>query len=63
MVLKIKQKIYYKRCIYEVFRRVITEFRYGEELGVPIRGSEHWIRNTEELFFRDAFSLLPSALL
>jgi hypothetical protein len=39
--------------VYEVFRRVLHEFRHGEELGVPLEGSEHWLRNTEEVFFRD----------
>jgi hypothetical protein len=39
--------------VYEIFRRVLSEFRHGEELGVPIEGSEHWLRNTEEVFFRD----------
>jgi hypothetical protein len=39
--------------IYEIFRRVIYEYRHGERLGVPLAGSQHWLRNTEELFFRD----------
>lgn len=39
--------------IFEIFRKVLYEFRHGEQLGVPLEGSEHWLRNTEELFFRD----------
>lgn len=39
--------------IYEIFRRVLYEYRHGERLGVPLAGSQHWLRNTEELFFRD----------
>ncbi|NJM65720.1 MAG: hypothetical protein HC851_08635 [Acaryochloris sp. RU_4_1] len=39
--------------IYEIFRRVIHEYRHGERLGVPLASSQHWLRNTEELFFRD----------
>lgn len=40
--------------IYDIFRKVIHEYRYGEQLGVPLASSQHWLRNTEELFFRDA---------
>lgn len=40
--------------IYEIFRRVIYEYRHSEKLGVPLASSQHWLRNTEELFFRDA---------
>lgn len=39
--------------LYDIFRAVLRAFRHGEELGVPLEGSEHWLRNTEELFFRD----------
>lgn len=39
--------------IYEIFRQVIYEYRHGEKLGVPLASSQHWLRNTEELFFRD----------
>lgn len=39
--------------VYEVFRRVVREFRLGEQLGVPLEGTEHWLRNTEDLFFRE----------
>jgi hypothetical protein len=40
--------------IYDIFRKVIHEYRHGEQLGVPLASSQHWLRNTEELFFRDA---------
>ena len=40
--------------IYEIFRRVIHEYRHGEKFGVPLESAQHWLRNTEELFFRDA---------
>lgn len=40
--------------IYEIFRRVLHEFLYGEKLGVPLPAAQHWLRNTEELFYRDA---------
>ena len=38
---------------YQIFRRVLQAFRLGEELGVPLLGSEHWLRNAEELFYRE----------
>jgi hypothetical protein len=40
-------------CILDIFRQVIYEYRHGERLGVPLASSQHWLRNTEELFFRD----------
>lgn len=40
--------------IHDIFRKVIHEYRHGERLGVPLASSQHWLRNTEELFFRDA---------
>jgi hypothetical protein len=40
--------------IFEIFRRVLHEFLHGEKLGVPTAGAQHWLRNTEELFYRDA---------
>jgi len=45
--------------IYEIFRRVLYEFLHGEKLGVPMAAAQHWLRNTEELFYRDppAFSI------
>jgi hypothetical protein len=39
--------------IYDIFRRVLYEYRHGERLGVSLESSQHWLRNTEELFFRD----------
>jgi hypothetical protein len=39
--------------IYDIFRRVIYEYRHSERLGVPLASTQHWLRNTEELFFRD----------
>jgi hypothetical protein len=39
--------------IYEIFERVVREMLHGESLGVPVPGSEHWLRNTEELFYKD----------
>lgn len=39
--------------IYEIFRRVLHEFLHGEKLGVPTAATQHWLRNTEELFYRD----------
>lgn len=39
---------------YDIFRKVIYEYRHGEKLGVPLASTQHWLRNTEELFFRDA---------
>jgi hypothetical protein len=38
---------------YEVFRRVVHEFVHGEKLGVPTDESQKWLRNTEELFYKD----------
>jgi len=37
---------------FDIFRRVINEFLHGEKLGVPLASAQHWLRNTEELFFR-----------
>lgn len=39
--------------MYEVFRRVVHEFAHGEKLGTPTPESQAWLRNTEELFFKD----------
>lgn len=40
--------------IYEIFRRVLFEFLHGEKFGVPTPEAQHWLRNTEELFYHDA---------
>jgi len=37
--------------VYDVFRRVLLEFLTGERRGVPDPASQHWLRNTEELFY------------
>jgi hypothetical protein len=37
----------------DIFLRVLHAFRHDEDLGVPGSGSEHWLRNTEELFYRE----------
>lgn len=39
--------------IYEIFRRVLYELLHGEKLGAPTAAAQHWLRNTEELFYRD----------
>lgn len=39
--------------IFEIFRRVVTEFAHGEKLGTPLKEATRWLRTTEELFFRD----------
>ncbi len=38
---------------YEIFRRVLEEYAYGERLGVPTNESQRWLRTTEALFYRD----------
>jgi len=46
--------------IFEIFRKVLFEFRHGEELGVPMDGADQWLRNTEELFYKEpaSFSIM-----
>ena len=39
--------------VYEIFRRVLEEFAFGERLGVPTDESQRWLRTTEALFYRD----------
>ena len=40
--------------VYEIFRRVVHEYRHGEKLGAPLDSStQNWLRNTEELFYSD----------
>jgi hypothetical protein len=36
-----------------IFRRVVHELLHGEKLGVPSEATQLWLRNTEELFFRE----------
>lgn len=40
--------------IYEIFRRVIYEYAHGERLDVPSVEGGHWLRATEDLFYKDA---------
>jgi hypothetical protein len=39
--------------IYEIFQRILHEFLYGEKFGVPTAAAQHWLRNTEEMFYRN----------
>jgi len=39
--------------IYDIFHRVLYYFLTGELLQVPSAASQRWLRNTEELFYRD----------
>jgi hypothetical protein len=39
--------------VYEIFRRVLEEYAYGERLGVPSDETQRWLRTTEALFYRD----------
>jgi hypothetical protein len=39
--------------VYEIFRRVLEEYAYGERLGFPGDRSQRWLRTTEQLFYRD----------
>ena len=39
--------------VYEIFRRVLEEFAYGERLAVPSAPSQRWLRATEQLFYSD----------
>ena len=39
--------------MYEIFRRVLEEYAYGERLGVPSDETQRWLRTTEQLFYRD----------
>jgi hypothetical protein len=48
--------------VYEIFRRVLHEFLHGERLGVPNADTQHWLRNTEELFYRDLFPFSIAAV-
>ncbi len=48
--------------IYEIFGRVLEVFLHGEQLGVPTADSQHWLRNTEELFYREPASFFITAI-
>lgn len=40
--------------IYEIFRRVLHEYRHGEKFGAPMDAAvQLWLRATEELFYSD----------
>jgi len=39
--------------IYEIFRRVLHEYAHGEKLDVPSVLGQHWLRATEDLFYKD----------
>jgi hypothetical protein len=36
-----------------IFRRVVHELVHGEKFGAPSEATQLWLRNTEEVFFRD----------
>jgi hypothetical protein len=45
--------------VYEIFRRVVHEYRHGEKLGAPIdAATQNWLRITEELFYSDTAPFL-----
>lgn len=44
--------------LYEIFRRVVHEYRHGEKLGTPSEGTQNWLRITEELFYSDSAPFL-----
>jgi hypothetical protein len=48
--------------IIEIFRRVVQELTHGEKLGAPSVATLHWLRNTEELFYRDGPSYFSPSL-
>jgi len=48
--------------IVEIFRRVVHELTHGEKLGAPSVATLHWLRNTEELFYRDGPSYFAPSL-
>jgi hypothetical protein len=48
--------------IVEIFRRAVHELLHGEKLGAPSVATQHWLRNTEELLYRDAPSFFVTAL-
>jgi hypothetical protein len=49
-------------AIFEIFERVLQQFVHGETQGVPSAAAQHWLRNTEELFFRDPASYSITAI-
>jgi hypothetical protein len=43
--------------IYEIFRRLIIEYRTGERLGPLTPDAVQWLRNTEELFYTGKYTV------
>jgi hypothetical protein len=39
--------------LYEIFRRVLEEYAYGERLSTPSNEGQRWLRTTEALFYHD----------
>jgi hypothetical protein len=39
--------------VLDVFKYAVKKLVHGEELGTPSAITQHWLRNTEELFFKD----------
>jgi hypothetical protein len=37
--------------VYEIFRRVLEEYAYGERLGSPSVATQRWLRTTEQMFY------------
>lgn len=48
--------------IFEIFRRVVLEMLHGERLGTPLGSAQRWLRNTEELFFKDGAPFLVTSI-
>lgn len=49
--------------IYEIFRRVVHELLHGEKLGAPgSAATQAWLRNTEQLFYREPPPFLTTSL-
>lgn len=49
--------------VYEIFRRVLHEHLHGEKLGTPLDPeTQHWLRNTEELFYKDSAPFLITSV-
>jgi hypothetical protein len=48
--------------ILDIFRRVVFEFTHGEKFGAAGVETLHWLRNAEELFYRDGPSFFNTAL-
>jgi hypothetical protein len=41
--------------VYEIFRRVLHEYRHGEKLGTPLNAdTQNVLRNTEQLFYSES---------